>query len=174
MTKTKSIYLALLAILLSPMAANADLILQIERIDDSTALITGTGLLDVDDVLRFSLLGATSLGDSGADAFTGDLTIGGVGPDNVFTRFGTTNFILVYSASGGGARSAGDAIAGQMLATLDVESWAAVGTAGRIIAEGSEVSLGRYSIVSAVPEPGTLALLGIGLFGMGLARRKKV
>lgn len=28
--------------------------------------------------------------------------------------------------------------------------------------------------IQQVPEPGTLALLGIGLFGMGLARRKKV
>jgi len=31
-----------------------------------------------------------------------------------------------------------------------------------------------FDSAQSVPEPGTLALLGIGLFGMGLARRKKV
>ena len=38
----------------------------------------------------------------------------------------------------------------------------------------SDASNGVGSLVSTVPEPGTLALLGIGLFGMGLSRRKKV
>jgi len=31
-----------------------------------------------------------------------------------------------------------------------------------------------FGTPTVVPEPGTLALLGIGLFGMGLARRKKI
>ena len=46
------------------------------------------------------------------------------------------------------------------------------GTAVYIGQGGSFVSFDEGLV--DVPEPGTLALLGIGLFGMGLARRKKV
>jgi len=37
----------------------------------------------------------------------------------------------------------------------------------------SDASNGVGALVTTVPEPGTLALFGIGLLGMGLARRKK-
>jgi hypothetical protein len=39
--------------------------------------------------------------------------------------------------------------------------------------EGTQYFGPTFSIAAAVPEPGTLALLGIGLFGMGLSRRRK-
>lgn len=44
---------------------------------------------------------------------------------------------------------------------------------GFYLGNGDGFASGRILSIAAVPEPGTLALFGIGLFGMGLARRRK-
>ena len=104
--------------------------------------------------------------------FSIDVTIGGL------TQQLTNSLMLVRDQSNDGAFLLGGG--GTTLFDLDGFSvefqflTAATGAANAGETKSTDVMGQFYFYPVPVTEPGTLALLGIGLFGMGLARRKKV
>jgi hypothetical protein len=160
MTKTKNIYLAFLAVLLLPMAANADLIeITAEGGEDGGLLfggftivyddISGDGLFQIEELLSFS--GFTVL-------FPGFGPVEIARPDILFA---TPNILGISTFTGIGNFWGVELSLSELGFPL-----------------GEPVGYGpgfwTYSARNvSVPEPGTLALLGIGLLGMGAARRRK-
>ena len=171
MTRTKSTYLALLAVLLSPMAANADII-ELESVIDGAqasagagtgSLGTGSASMTFDDITNI-LSWDISWSDLLASAFAGHFHGAATPNQNAAVQ---VDFFTIggFSNPSIGSTVIDNAQAADLLAGLwYINIHTAVNPGGEIRGQVR---------VSSVPEPGALALFGIGLLGMGLTRRRK-
>ena len=188
MTRIKSVYLTLFAVLLSPMAANADVIYTgpgATNVDTDPAtlvdlVITDSGLL-TDINVAVNITGghmedfAVFISHNGTTVFLIDPNVTGFGHRDIFD-------VIFDDASANVVTSGGDLIGDyaplDLLSAFNGMDISGTWTLGiwDTYVPGEENSLVSWSIdvtTTAVPEPGILALLGIGLLGMGLSRRRK-
>lgn len=216
MTRTRSTYLTLVAVLLSPIAANADLIIYDNGVPNTVNGRNMTNFIPADD---FSFGSTTEV--DGAEIFLTSRIIteeqwntsmlyddytyfiyddAGGTPGSILqtglaqnaavttsalssvlanTLLMTFDFISTFSATGGQTYWLG-------LTTGDVDTdtfWAQTDSVTGNLARQRFPDLiwrdpntdyaYRLTAAQSVPEPGTLALFGIGLLGMGLARYKR-
>lgn len=201
MTGTKSTYLALLAALQLPMAANATVI-DFESATTSSCQVSAGGSVDGFTLGAFD--GTSGGGFNKASACNVAVPTANSGEkyminfDSVIAEFtrdvGTFDLLSLFVHADSRApattvRFRGlDGVGGNLLYELDAAisaSWQEVLFPGwnnvktftwdSLTPNSSNIAIDDFQFdVVSVPEPGTVALLGLGLFGMAAARRKKV
>ena len=203
MTRTKSTYLALIAVLLSPMAANADLITftDIDLASGNPATVDGftvttTNIGGSIDSIGSGTFTGLWLGGSNTSGFYTlsfselissiiiefDAMSTGSGSEETLFNFATNNgaaaigFTPQFGTAFDGTTITSTVPDGQGIIDFAGAGFSSfsfdhgqVGFPNGLVIESLVVNTAAVS----VPEPGTLALLGIGLVGMGAARRRK-